>query len=72
MTMGAATDPIRPVSSLLSGRSAKSRLCELELYKAAVGDLTQSAKSCRSKRRRITLPPLVIESIGALLSGVYE
>ena len=36
-------DPIRPVSSLLSGRSAKSRLCELELYKAAVGDLTQSA-----------------------------
>jgi hypothetical protein len=42
-----ATDPIRPVSSLLSGRSAKSRLCELELYKAAVGDLTQSAMSCR-------------------------
>ncbi len=36
-------DPIRPVTSLLSGRSAKSRLCELELYKAAVGDLTQSA-----------------------------
>ena len=41
------TDPIRPVSSLLSGRSAKSRLCELELYKAAVGDLTQSASCCR-------------------------
>ena len=40
-------DPIRPVSSLLSGRSAKSRLCELELYKAAVGDLTQSAISGR-------------------------
>ena len=39
------SDPIRPVSSLLSGRSAKSRLCELELYKAAVGDLTQSAMS---------------------------
>ena len=43
----AASDPIRPVSSLLSGRSAKSRLRELELYKAAVGDLTQSARSCR-------------------------
>ena len=41
-------DPIRPVSSLPSGRSAKSRLCELELYKAAVGDLTQSANCCHS------------------------
>ena len=43
----AGSDPIRPVSSLPSGRSAKSRLCELELYKAAVGDLTQSAITSR-------------------------
>jgi len=36
-------DPKRPVALLQTGQSAKARFCKLESYKAAVGDLTQSA-----------------------------
>jgi hypothetical protein len=41
------TDPFLTVGLLHTGQSAKSRLCEQEGYKAAVGDLTQSAKTGR-------------------------
>lgn len=34
-----------PVALLQTGQSAKSRFSELEGYKAAIGDLTQSARS---------------------------
>ncbi|WKJ90260.1 hypothetical protein QZJ86_19975 [Methylomonas montana] len=36
-------DPKRPVALLQTGQSVKPRFCKLEGYKAAVGDLTQSA-----------------------------
>jgi hypothetical protein len=35
--------PLRPVSFLQSGSSAKSNFCELEFYEAAVADLTLPA-----------------------------
>jgi hypothetical protein len=38
-------DPFLPVTFLQTGQSAKSRFCELEGHKAAIGDLTQSAKT---------------------------
>jgi hypothetical protein len=38
-----AIDPFLPVAFLQTGQSAKSRFCELEGHKAAIGDLTQSA-----------------------------
>lgn len=40
-----ACDPFLTVAFLQTGQSAKSRSCELEVYKAAIGDLTQSADS---------------------------
>jgi hypothetical protein len=40
--------PIRPSSFLYSRRSAKTRFYELKFYKAATGDLTQSAKMSHS------------------------
>jgi len=36
-------DPFLPVKILQTGQSAKSRFCELEGYKAAIGELTLSA-----------------------------
>jgi hypothetical protein len=41
----AAFDPFLPVAFLQTGQSAKSRFCELEGYKAAIGDLNQTANS---------------------------
>jgi hypothetical protein len=38
-----AIDPFLTVAFLQSGHSVKSRFFELEDYKAAIGDLTQSA-----------------------------
>jgi len=45
MSCEAKTDPFLPVTILQTGQSAKSRFCELEGYKAAIGELTLSAKS---------------------------
>jgi len=36
-------DPVLPVAILQTGQLAKPRACELDIYKAAIGDLTQSA-----------------------------
>jgi hypothetical protein len=41
-------DPNRPDVVLQTGQSIKSRICELEGYKAAVGNLNQSAIKRRS------------------------
>jgi hypothetical protein len=41
-------DPNLPVAFLQTGQSAKSSSCELEGYKAAIGDLTQSARKSQS------------------------
>jgi hypothetical protein len=38
-------DPFLPVAFLQTGQSAKFRFCELANHKAAIGDLTQSAKT---------------------------
>ncbi|WP_269144435.1 hypothetical protein [Methylicorpusculum oleiharenae] len=38
-----ASDPNQPDAVLQTGQSAKSRNCELEVSKAAIGDLTLSA-----------------------------
>ncbi|MDO8941087.1 MAG: hypothetical protein Q7U98_18185 [Methylicorpusculum sp.] len=37
-------DPFLPLAVLQTGQSAKTRFCELEGYKADVGDLNQTAK----------------------------
>ena len=50
----ATADPFLTVAFLQTGQSAKSRSCELEVYKAAIGDLTQSANFRQSASENMT------------------
>ena len=51
LSSAGSSDPFRPDNLLQTGQSAKSRFFELKCHEAAVGALTQSAMTCRWRRR---------------------